>query len=327
MRVSRPALPGYKTENEVACLKWVKRNVPSCPVPDVVAWSSDTDELGYEYVLLSEVPGEPLANVWRQLSEEEFDETVVDRLVGIFVEAAKHTFTQLGGLVIDQRTAQIVPGPLSEEVGYETPHIKEYWDDYPEVTFDELQVGGPFNCTADYIVRRLERDLFVVLIHDNCKPLRGAFAAQLERVINLLTPAVRERLNSKRLVLAHQDLHLGNLMYDVKAKQLSGIIDWEFSGIAPIDQWVRRNTFAVADQWAMNNKYPKWRERFYENLKKADEQLSREAEVDPLKDVLGRICSLSFWIVNCTVTKTQADDVEEWLERLDTRIKEFYDLL
>jgi len=66
-RVSVPVDPFYKTESEVATLKYLGSNT-EIPVATVIAWdSSSKNELGYEWILLEKVPGVGLGQVWRKI--------------------------------------------------------------------------------------------------------------------------------------------------------------------------------------------------------------------------------------------------------------------
>lgn len=63
MRVALPVDPFFKTESEVATLDYVRRS-SSLPVPRVVAYSaSASNELGFEWILMERINGEPLEAV------------------------------------------------------------------------------------------------------------------------------------------------------------------------------------------------------------------------------------------------------------------------
>ncbi|KAK9481866.1 phosphotransferase enzyme family-domain-containing protein [Lipomyces starkeyi] len=67
-RVTLPVDPAWKTLSEVATLKWVRENT-SLPVPEVLAYKADRSSvIGFEWILMSKMPGKPLADVWRDVS-------------------------------------------------------------------------------------------------------------------------------------------------------------------------------------------------------------------------------------------------------------------
>jgi Ser/Thr protein kinase RdoA (MazF antagonist) len=65
MRVSLPVYPRLKTESEVATLNWVRQKAPDIPVPGVIAFDSNAqNELGFEWIIMSLIPGKPLSHEW-----------------------------------------------------------------------------------------------------------------------------------------------------------------------------------------------------------------------------------------------------------------------
>lgn len=67
MRVSLPVDPYYKTESEVATLRFMLEQ--KVPVPRIVAYSSDNqNELGFEWILMELVLGVTLSKKWRKIS-------------------------------------------------------------------------------------------------------------------------------------------------------------------------------------------------------------------------------------------------------------------
>ncbi|KAG2173354.1 hypothetical protein INT43_004728 [Umbelopsis isabellina] len=312
LRISRPAIPVIKTRNEVACLLWVKQHIKSCPVPDILAWSDTTEELGYEYVLLSRLPGKDLSTSWRNLTDADFD-MLINQVAEICVELAQVPFDKVGGLTIDKSTGHIVPGPIIEETTYEVENLQQHWSEYPEITVDKLQVGGPFSTMADYIIARLRRDLFVLSTHKRCAEINQTMAPAIEEIIDTFTNKVRHVIDARPLVLAHQDLHFGNMLWD---ESLSGVLDWEFSGITALDQWIRRNTFA-GDGDEVIQKAPLRREQLHLAIKERSTKVWEDIQVVPLKDTLNILISLTFWITHCTVTDTQAEDRKVWIQRFN----------
>lgn len=68
MRVSLPVDPGFKTESEVANLQFVQEN-NNLPVPTVRAYrSTDSNPVGFEWILMDFMPGAPLRERWRCMS-------------------------------------------------------------------------------------------------------------------------------------------------------------------------------------------------------------------------------------------------------------------
>ncbi|CAM0139922.1 hypothetical protein VKS41_007269 [Umbelopsis sp. WA50703] len=312
LRISKPAIPVIKTRNEVACLLWVKQHVKSCPVPDILAWSDTTEELGYEYVLLSRMPGMDLNRSWKSLTDADFD-ILINQVAEICVEMAQFHFDQVGGLDIDKSTGHIKPGPIVEETTYELDNLEQYWTEYPKVTFDKLQVGGPFATMAEYISARLHRDLFVLSTHRRCAEINQTLAPSIHEILDSLTVKVRNVINARPLVLAHQDLHFGNMLWD---KGLTGVLDWEFSGITALDQWIRRNTFASNEDEVVQ-KAPMRREQLHLAIKERSPKVWQDVQSIPLKDFLLKLISLTFWLTHCTVTDTQAEDRKVWIQRFN----------
>ena len=319
LRVSKPAIPEWKTRNEVACITWARQHIPACPAPEVVAWSATTDELGYEYVLLRRLPGRDLGAIYLDLTEDDMTR-VIRQVADMFIAMAKLPFDKIGGLTI-RDNGVIEPGPVIEETSYEMDHFEQYWKyDHPNVVFDQLQLGGPFDTITDYFKARLQRDLFVLATHKRCAGLGETLDAPIRELLNSLSDSVvQKHLEDKPLIMAHQDLHLGNLLWD---QQLTGVLDWEFSGITPIDQWIRRNTFQGFSQDIIDRAV-KWKLQLAEEIKAKDPELSSMLQMAPVKDKLLSLVSLTYWIVHCTVTDTQADDRKTWLQRFNNTLTDY----
>ena len=67
LRITLPVDPRYKTLSEVATMDWMLRNT-TIPVPVVVAYEASRDDpVGFEWILMTKLPGKPLADTWRSL--------------------------------------------------------------------------------------------------------------------------------------------------------------------------------------------------------------------------------------------------------------------
>lgn len=67
MRIPLPVDPYYKTMSEVATVDWI-RCTTSLPVPSIVNYQPSRDNLiGFEWILMTKMPGKPLGEIWSSL--------------------------------------------------------------------------------------------------------------------------------------------------------------------------------------------------------------------------------------------------------------------
>ena len=68
MRVSLSVDPYYKTMSEVSTVEWISRTT-NIPVPRVITYQSSRENpIGFEWILMTRMPGRPLKELWRSLS-------------------------------------------------------------------------------------------------------------------------------------------------------------------------------------------------------------------------------------------------------------------
>ncbi|ELR04707.1 hypothetical protein GMDG_01565 [Pseudogymnoascus destructans 20631-21] len=68
LRLALPVDPRYKTLSEVATMEWMRHNA-NVPVPTVVSHdASSANPVGFEWILMTKLPGKQLADAWRSLS-------------------------------------------------------------------------------------------------------------------------------------------------------------------------------------------------------------------------------------------------------------------
>lgn len=67
MRIALPVDPHYKTTSEVATMDWIRR-ITNLPIPRVITYQASRDNMiGFEWILMTKIPGKPFADVYRSL--------------------------------------------------------------------------------------------------------------------------------------------------------------------------------------------------------------------------------------------------------------------
>jgi hypothetical protein len=230
LRISGNHLPRIKTINEVAVMTWVRQNT-RLPVAEVVRFDATTDNpLGHEYTLLQRLPGVAVSDVYDRLSPE-----VLDRLIDQMVDIVHQTHTMswhgVFGLQFDSN-GDVVPGPVLEETFWHSPDVAKYWPASESV--DSLNISGPYESYTDYIAAMVRVYQHAIRVHPALEDMRDLLP-RLDAFVEALSK--HPELNNTRYILAHKDLHFGNVMYDEPSGCITGILDWEFSSIVPAPRW------------------------------------------------------------------------------------------
>ncbi|KAF2169293.1 hypothetical protein M409DRAFT_20519 [Zasmidium cellare ATCC 36951] len=230
LRIAGPHVPRTKTENEVAVITWLQRNT-KIPVPAVVHHDSSTDNpLGCEYVLQKRLKGQSLDLVWPSLTEDE-KLKIYDFMVEVLRELTSHEWKHIASLRLTAE-GEIVPGPVLDERFWEARDIEKYFP--PGETVESLNPLGPYSSYVEFSIARLEKSMHAIRKHESLAFMRPHLPL-LEDFIEALREDSK-KLNRTNLCLAHRDLHMGNIMYDVEGHTVTGILDWEFSVVMPVQQ-------------------------------------------------------------------------------------------
>ncbi|KAJ4306808.1 hypothetical protein N0V88_000176 [Collariella sp. IMI 366227] len=264
-RVSIPVEPFYKTESEIATMEYIRRHT-SIPVPPVIAYSSsDNNDLGYEWILMEMMPGEPLRKLWPTMPNE--------ARVRVFVELAHHVktlvslqFSKFGNIffadvadhvltsqasqasqVSETRTGGIV---IDKDLGPDKNFVlgrivaQDFFFDkrlhYPGSR-------GPFNTTRELVDMRMdllgkrirhlspnegeawycENDRELARFKDRVYELFD----QMKAIVPSLVP--HDNGPEDRGVLFHDDLSEHNLLLDPVTYKLMAVVDWESVSVLP----------------------------------------------------------------------------------------------
>lgn len=238
MRVSLPVDPHNKTLSEVATLEWVRQNT-SLPVPRVVAHEHRRENpVGFEWILMTKVPGRTLADTWRTLH---FD--VKSSLVR---ELAAHSASLFRNKL--RGVGNIYPDSILPDVG-RIVSMPYFWGDH---ILQDVE-RGPFRSARTWISASL------ALSEHDCRSILAKYPDLsnldsggeddvddatrtldiIKKLTVLLPNAIPESDESPEpTVLSHSDLSRHNILVDEQGF-LAGILDWECVSALPL--WMACN--------------------------------------------------------------------------------------
>ncbi|KAK4246190.1 phosphotransferase enzyme family-domain-containing protein [Corynascus novoguineensis] len=163
-RVTLPVDPKWKTLSEVATLEWVRENT-SLPVPEVISYQADrTSAIGFEWIVMSKMPGTSLRDRWRDVVFSAKEE-IVRRLALFCSETFRAQLRGIGNLFLDDTEASTsttfsqksrpVPGSSVQDCGsFRVQRIvsSEFiWDSHIHAEVSR----GPFKSSKDWLLARL----------------------------------------------------------------------------------------------------------------------------------------------------------------------------
>lgn len=224
-RVTLPVDPGFRTESAVATANFVS-NIPSpISTPAIIAHSSDnTNELGFEWILMRSAPGTPLHKIWRKLSWPS-KQSLVRQLAQHQAQLCAHTFQKIGNLYAKE-TAFVVD-QLVTTIYYQGDHLTHNI------------VRGPFTSSNAWLKARLQSVLAAQqrILASSCDEdeLEDAeFALALAKQLDNLLPTVfLPSAAAEQTVLSHSNLDLHSVA--VSSNDQLAIRDWE--GVAAVPLW------------------------------------------------------------------------------------------
>ena len=277
LKVCIPVFPARKLENEVATMRIVAGKT-SIPVPRVVTYSTDTKDIGFEWVLMTRLPGLNLAETGVPLDIKQKCQ-IIQRIAEWQAELFGLRFSGIGSLhVAKPETALSLDeesqSPLDGKVVVgESCTIPFFMLDH--LTLDVPR--GPFKTASDWLMTCLN-----IFVHDQDQIISGNIAKTLEddkidvdskdtqywnhsrgapeeakarrglakRLKALVTRIIEnENDQDEPTALLYHDLHTANIM--VHHEGPLSLVDWELSTTAPL--WQMCQLPAMLQ--------PRWRER------------------------------------------------------------------
>jgi aminoglycoside phosphotransferase (APT) family kinase protein len=97
LRIALPVDPRFKTRSEVATMEWMRYNT-SAVVPRVVRYGeSRANIVGFEWILMTRLPGKHLGDVWNAISYAA-KEALVRRIAGVWAELFRCRMRGVGNI-------------------------------------------------------------------------------------------------------------------------------------------------------------------------------------------------------------------------------------
>lgn len=272
LRISRgaPSLQPYQIRHEIACLRFLRENVPGILAPKVYAWDDGTSNLGPSFIAQEFIEGQRLSVVWPDLMEEQ--KTNISReIANVVADLGETRFRSIGGLALDAPA-----GPTIEAAKIFNGRAKFHSPEFYSI--------GPYTDSKDYIRSCYDREIYYYTHADEDDISAEAFeqtsvadfVAQLkqERDALLNDDSIFQDIDTEPLVLVHEDFHAGNML--VRDGHLVGVLDWEFSGVYPLSELlgavsILQISGAHRDDWTAQEEM-KWQDRYLDEVERVIRQ-------------------------------------------------------
>ncbi|CRG92006.1 hypothetical protein PISL3812_09060 [Talaromyces islandicus] len=219
MRVSLPVDPIHKTRSEVATVEWVRR-VTNIPTPKVIAYDATREsEIGFEWILMTEMPGRPLAHSWRTLPI-----AVKSNLVKKFAQFSVSLWrNQLNGIgnIYEESTSLGKPaandnrGPFVSSRDWMEARLAFARNDCQEV-LTKYPIDDGLDSDAEDEVEASTKTLRLI-----------------EKLENILPSVFPSNSQVEPTIVFHDDLSQHNILVN-EGSELTGVLDWECVSALPL---------------------------------------------------------------------------------------------
>lgn len=225
MRVSLPVDPRHRTESAVATIKFTSQNM-SIPVPRIIAHSSDnSNDLGFEWILMDDIAGLALWKVWRKMSWAS-KEALIRQVAKYQAQTFEQKFYRIGNLYSQNEGFAV--GQLATTIYYQGDQITK------EV------VRGPFTSSHEWLKARLQcvladQQRIVETSCDEDEIEDAESALELAKKLLELLPTVflPDTSASEATILINKNLSMHNIMVNADGT-MTAVMDWESVPAMPL---------------------------------------------------------------------------------------------
>ena len=236
-RATLPVEPSDKVRSEVATLDYIKRHT-NIAVPTVIAYDSSSDNaLGFEWILMEKISGEPISNIWRGLSDS--SKVAITREIASYVLHMRENclFHGIGALYRGVDNEEFAIGPIVTQFVFMGARRQLL-----------TRNRGPYHHDSDFVQALIDIQVADVHLVKTMSPDDPNFDKYLfedapgvlhaVEELRSLVPQIfpeNERNDPIRTVLMHPDLSHSNILIDPDTLKITGVIDWECTNASP--QW------------------------------------------------------------------------------------------
>jgi aminoglycoside phosphotransferase (APT) family kinase protein len=258
MRVSLPVDPYFKTASEVATLQFVRKNT-SIPVPQIIASDSSADnELGFEWILMTKIPGVPLESLWES-PDLVWDSRVqiTKTLAGYVKQLRSFKFPLMGNLYRSSRpeiervawlkdlSSKLRFVPLSDDPEFAIGPLATL----PFVYGDRIHLQNSrcaFETSSSYLTTLLRLHISSAINRkitaskddeydeddiSEFEDMIGAYESLLS-ALPIFFPS--DSSDAETFSLFHDDISINNILVDPTTYRITGIVDWECVSLQPL---------------------------------------------------------------------------------------------
>ncbi|KAJ9322920.1 hypothetical protein DTO027B5_2962 [Paecilomyces variotii] len=247
--------PAHFTVASEVATREVLRDIFNVPVPQILAWSSDTalNPVKAEYIIEEKAPGVRLGSVWNQWPRE-LKLQLITQVVELENKLTSVTFDRHGCIYFKDDLRSLIGDVKEIHAANVAPGALERFTIGP-MTSNELWKGarrdmplnrGPWTDFREYAEALGRNEMIWIKSHavprmnyyrsSQSKELPQDGLALLKKYINvapyLVPPPTAE--SGYANVLWHPDLHLDNIFVDPSTHQITRIIDWQSACVAPL---------------------------------------------------------------------------------------------
>ncbi|KAJ5335887.1 uncharacterized protein N7506_003909 [Penicillium brevicompactum] len=260
MRVSLPVDPDHKTVSEVSTVHWISRT-SNILVPCIITYqcSRENNPLGFEWILMTKMPGKPVGEIWHSLSFSA--KTILG--IGNTYKAASILGDSTTGEVTWPAEDQVhsnesplpvkenVPGGLSDTDLSDVGRIVSMHFFWGSNVLQDVN-RGPFGSSKDWITSRLsQNEKYCVSTLENLpsgelgrrdanKADDATRTLEIVRKLQTLLPSVFPPAGNhpEPPIMVHDDLSSQNILVH-DSGELTAILDWECVSALPV--WIARD--------------------------------------------------------------------------------------